>query len=70
VVVGLVHGGDGFYYHAWNEVWVGTWVSLDPVMAQFPADVTHVKFIEGGLEEQIRMAQVIGRLSIDILEYR
>jgi transglutaminase-like putative cysteine protease len=70
VVVGLVHARGGFYYHAWNEVWVGTWVSLDPVMDQFPADVTHLKFIEGGLEEQIRMAQVIGRLSIDVLEYR
>jgi len=39
-------------------------------MAQFPADVTHVKFIDGGLEEQIRMTQVIGRLSMEILEYR
>ena len=70
VVVGVVYTGKGFFYHAWNEVWVGRWISLDPVMAQFPADVTHVKFIDGGLEEQIRMAQVIGNLSLEILEYR
>ena len=70
VVVGIVYAQDGFYYHAWTEVWVGDWVSLDPVMAQFPADVTHVRFIEGGLEEQIRMAQVVGRLSLEILEFR
>jgi hypothetical protein len=70
LVVGVVYTGNGFFYHAWNEVWVGGWVSLDPVMAQFPADATHVKFIDGGLEEQIRMAQVIGRLSMEILEYR
>jgi hypothetical protein len=69
VVVGVVYVGAGFFYHAWNEVWVGAWVSLDPVMAQFPADVTHIKFIDGGLEEQVRMAQVIGRLSMKILEH-
>jgi hypothetical protein len=70
LVVGVVYTGNGFFYHAWNEVWVGGWVSLDPVMAQFPADATHVKFIDGGLEEQMRMARVIGRLSMEILEYR
>jgi len=70
LVVGVVYTGNGFFYHAWNEVWVSGWVSLDPVMSQFPADATHVKFIDGGLAEQMRMAQVIGRLSIEILEYR
>ena len=70
IVVGVVYMGSGFFYHAWNEVWLGRWISIDPVMAQFPADVTHVKFIDGGFEEQMRMAQVIGRLSIEILEYR
>jgi transglutaminase-like putative cysteine protease len=70
IVVGVVYTGEGFFYHAWNEVWVGDWISLDPVMGQFPADVTHVKFVDGGLEEQTRMARVIGRLSMEILEYR
>ncbi len=70
IVVGVVYTGDGFYYHAWNEVWAGGWVSLDPVMGQFPADVTHVKFIDGGLQEQLKMARVIGRLSVQILEAR
>lgn len=70
LVVGVVYTGNGFFYHAWNEVWVGGWVSLDPVMAQFPADATHVKFVDGGLEEQVRMAKVIGRLSMEILEHR
>ena len=69
-VVGVVYMDGGFFYHAWNEVWVGKWVSLDPVMGQFPADVTHVKFLEGGLEEQMRIAEVIGRLSMEILEAR
>ncbi len=70
VVVGVVFSEDGFYYHAWNEVWVGQWVSVDPVMSQLPADVTHLRFIAGGLGEQIRMAQIVGRVSLDIQEYR
>jgi hypothetical protein len=70
VVVGVVYMGEGFFYHAWNEVWVGGWISLDPVMAQLPADATHVKFIDGGLEEQIRMARVVGSLSLEILGCR
>ncbi len=70
VVVGVVYVDRGFFYHAWNEVWVGRWVSLDPVMAQFPADATHVKFVAGGLKEQMRMARVVGRLSMKVLEYR
>lgn len=70
LVVGVVYTGDGFFYHAWNEVWVGSWISLDPVMSQFPADATHIKFIDGGLEEQMRMARVVGRLSMEILEYQ
>lgn len=70
IAVGVVYTGEGFFYHAWNEVWLGDWISLDPVMAQLPADVTHIKFVDGGLEEQMRMARVIGRLSMEILEYR
>jgi hypothetical protein len=70
IAVGVVYTGTGFFYHAWNEVWVGDWVSLDPVMGQFPADVTHLKFADGGLEEQMKMARVVGRLSLKILDAR
>jgi hypothetical protein len=31
VVAGIAYAGDGFYYHAWNEVWLGGWVSADAV---------------------------------------
>ena len=44
-VVGVVYLRGAFYYHAWSEVWLGDWVSLDSVLNQFPADVTHVKFL-------------------------
>ena len=66
-VVGLVYLRGAFYYHAWSEVWLGKWVSLDSVLDQFPADVTHVKFIEGEIDRQLDMLQLIGNLRIEVL---
>jgi transglutaminase/protease-like cytokinesis protein 3 len=68
--IGLVYSKGGFYYHAWPEVFVGEWVSLDPTLNQFPADATHIKFIEGDLDKQVEILSIVGRLSIEILEYR
>jgi len=67
-VVGVVYLRGSFYYHAWSEVWVGEWVSLDSVLNQFPADVTHVKFLEGEIDRQIDMLQLIGSLKIKVVE--
>jgi hypothetical protein len=67
-VVGLVYLRGAFYYHAWSEVWLGQWISLDPVFNQFPADATHVKFIEGDIDRQIDILQLIGKLKIQVIE--
>jgi hypothetical protein len=66
-VVGVVYMRGAFYYHAWSEVWLGDWVSLDPVLNQFPADVTHVKFLEGDIDRQIDILRLIGNLKIEVL---
>lgn len=66
-VVGVVYMRDAFYYHAWSEVWLGEWVSLDSVLNQFPADVTHVKFLEGEIDRQIDLLQLIGNLKIEVI---
>jgi hypothetical protein len=66
-VVGVVYLRGAFYYHAWSEVWLGRWVALDSVLNQFPADVTHVKFLEGEIDRQFDMLQLIGNLKIEVL---
>jgi len=66
-VVGVVYLRGSFYYHAWSEVWLGEWISLDSVLNQFPADVTHVKFLEGEIDRQIDILQLIGNLKIEVL---
>ena len=60
--VGLVFVEGRFYYHAWPEVYVGQWVALDPVFDQLPADATHIRIIRGGLERQVEIVRLIGKL--------
>ncbi|MBI2985534.1 MAG: transglutaminase domain-containing protein [Deltaproteobacteria bacterium] len=67
-VVGVVYLRGAFYYHAWSEIWLGQWVSVDSVLDQFPADVTHIKFLEGEIDRQIDILELIGKLKIKVLE--
>jgi len=68
IIAGAVYANDGFYYHAWNELWLGAWVSADAVFDQLPADATHVKLIEGGLEQQMALMGIIGQLAFAVVE--
>lgn len=68
VVAGLVHTGDGFAWHAWNELWLGAWVSADAVFDQLPADATHVKLVEGGPERHLELAELVGKLELGVID--
>jgi hypothetical protein len=68
MVAGTVYLDGAFLYHAWCEVWLGRWVSIDPALHQFPADATHIKFVVGGPEQQLAMLGIIGRLGLDVLD--
>ena len=59
-----------FFYHAWPEVHFGEagWVPVDPTFDQFPADATHIKVVEGGLDKQIAIMGVMGRLGFELLK--
>jgi len=60
-------GASGaFYYHAWNLIWLGDWVAVDPTFGQFPADATHVALVVGGPEKDIALVGVIGRLRFEV----
>jgi transglutaminase-like putative cysteine protease len=65
--VGLVHIRGRFYYHAWPEVWLGEWVAVDPTLGQYPADASHLRFIIGGLAQQVELIRLIGRLQLEVL---
>lgn len=65
--VGLVYLDDAFYYHAWPEVWLGEWVAVDPTFGQSPADAAHIRFVVGGLAQQVEIVRLIGNLDIEVL---
>ena len=66
--VGLVYLDGSFFYHAWPEVWLGEWVAVDPTFGQYPADASHIRFVVGGLAQQVEIIRLIGRLEIEVLE--
>ena len=66
--VGLAYVNGAFYYHAWPEVWLGDWVAVDPTFGQSPADAGHIRFVVGGLAQQVEIVRLIGRLQIEVLE--
>ncbi len=71
IYVGLVNlEGDAYFYHAWCAVWLGKWVPVDPTFNQFPADVYHLKLKEGEISDWAEVMKVVGKLKIDVLEYR
>lgn len=70
IETGLVYVRGSFFFHAWNVLYIDTlggWVTADAALGQMPADVTHLRFARGALENQADLAGLIGRLKIDIV---
>lgn len=67
IVAGIVYKDGYFFYHAWNEVWVGRWVPIDATFGQIAVDATHIKLIEGDLDQQIQLLSMVGKLQVEIL---
>ena len=70
MAAGIVYMENGFYYHAWPEVWVGHWMPVDPTFNQFPADATHIRFTTGNLDRQSDIIRLVGKLKVEVLEYK
>lgn len=68
IEAGLVYQRGRFYYHAWNVLYLGQWVTADAVFGKMPADVTHIRLVRGGAERQIDLMGALGKLKLEILE--
>ncbi len=66
--VGIVYTRKSFYYHAWTEAYVGTWISMDATMNQMPADASHIRLMHGNLDKQVELAGLIGKLELELLD--
>ena len=70
-VSGLVYApGQGFLYHCWAESYLnGGWVPIDPTFGEIPANVTHIKLVEGDSPDEMGLlGGVIGRIQAKIVE--
>lgn len=67
VETGLVYLEGRFYYHAWNRVYLGRWITVDALFGQLPADVSHIRFARGSAGEQLDLLPLIGNLKIRVL---
>lgn len=68
IATGVTHMNNAFYYHAWNEVCLdGNWYSLDTTTNQLPADLYHIRFGRGDMDQQLKIGALLGKLKIEII---
>ncbi len=70
ICVGLVYTRGMFFYHAWTESYVGKWISADATLTQMPVDVTHINLVRGGLDRQVEIIGLVGKLRLEVIDYR
>jgi transglutaminase-like putative cysteine protease len=46
------------------------WISLDATLNQMPVDPTHIKLAQGGLDKQVGIIGLVGKLQLEIVELR
>jgi hypothetical protein len=67
--VGLIYMNRAFYYHAWNELYLGRWVPVDATFGEFPASALHLKLAEGDLGQQAEILGLVGSIKIKVREF-
>ena len=67
IEAGLVYLKGRFYYHAWNLLYLGKWITADSLFGQLPADVSHLRFATGSPEQQLDLMGIIGRVQLTII---
>jgi hypothetical protein len=68
MLAGVVYYDGRLFYHAWPEVWHGTWIPMDPTLGQPVADAAHLGLLEAESEALLSLGQFIGQLSVEVLE--
>lgn len=67
VEAGLVYLNGRFYYHAWNLLYLGRWITADALFNQLPADVTHIRFTTGA-QQQLNLMGIIGKVRLKVIK--
>jgi hypothetical protein len=65
---GLVYLKGRFYYHAWNLVYLGRWITVDALFGQVPADVSHIRLVTGSPRQQLDIMGLMGKINLRIIQ--
>lgn len=61
--------GKGFMYHSWAESHFEGWVPIDPTFGQVPADIAHIRLVEGDEPSDLApLSGFIGRIGAKVIE--
>jgi len=66
IETGLAYLNGRYYYHAWNLLYLGRWITADSTLGQLPADVTHIRFTTGSLN-QLDLISIIGKIKLKVI---
>ena len=64
---GLAYLNGRFYYHAWNLLYLGQWITADAALGQIPADVTHIRLSSGAHSLPLDLIGVIGKIQLTVI---
>ena len=63
-VFGLVYNGEVLVFHHWVEVYVGTWIGLDPSLQQIPVDGGYFVLGSGSEVDELLAREALGELEV------
>lgn len=66
-VAGLLSSGGRLRYRAWAEVWLGTWVPVDPTLGQVPADAGHYRLLVDATARPATIVTLLGAVRPDFI---
>ena len=75
MVTGIAYARGAFYYHAWNELYVGKWVEMDATWGETAVGAGHVRMASGPLTTvalanlALQVARTLGTLEVQILDF-
>jgi hypothetical protein len=75
MVAGLAYGAGAYRYHAWNEVYVGTWVEMDPTWGEDTVDAGHIQVAASALDSaslarmSLAASKTMGTLKLKVLDF-
>ena len=75
-VTGVIYLNDGYYYHAWNELYINRWVAVDPTWGEYTVDAAHLALASGSLTAEsfaktnLAAVRCMGVLTLEVLEHR